>query len=641
MRRSEIQTLRAVAVFFVLAYHSGLPMKSGYLGVDIFFVISGFVITSKLTLEFAQNKKINLINFFWKRYLRLAPNLSVVVIFTLFCSLIILNPLGQIQNAAITGAASLFSLANIVIAYFSGNYFSAPAYSNPLLHTWSLSLEEQFYIFLPIILLFVLFITKSSYKLTKIFMTSIFSIISLFSLFSIVYFSKYDPSTLKSQIAGYYSPLSRSWEFGFGVVLAFIGSRNVSERIWKYLFTFGLILLFGSALLPSQQHDLNILVALIPVLVTTCLLFFRTTEGSGITGFYKSKFFTYFGDRSYSIYLWHWPFVVFAKVLFPDNQFFLLIAVITSLIPAVIVYDKIEHPVRIKELTNSVFLKTRILIVFTLVPLVICLSLGTLAQNYLRPISQKSSGFFKGDLGDSRFYEYIHKKFALCEPLLIRDNAPKFIDNSVRCQQSKNVRTPPSIVFIGDSHAEDLFPGLANNFPNKNIGYYIQPNLPVSENELQSKIINYLVKTNSIKDVILSASWGSRGFPIEGIANTISSLTKSGKRVFISDGRPYFSDPSICKFGIAGIGTSMYCTKSLSFENEIRNNYYYQILELKRKFPNLIVLPTFNAFCKNEECSMIYGDRILYRDFTHLNSAGSDFVWEIMLRDKSLQKLFN
>ncbi len=153
-RRLDIQGLRAVAVLFVVVYHAGLPLPGGFVGVDIFFVISGFVITSMLHREWLSSSRINFGRFYWRRFKRLTPALALVVVVTVLLSALLLSPMGPQQNAALTGLGSIALVANFVIASTTSGYFDAAAETNPLLNTWSLSVEEQFYVFFPSFLVF-------------------------------------------------------------------------------------------------------------------------------------------------------------------------------------------------------------------------------------------------------------------------------------------------------------------------------------------------------------------------------------------------------------------------------------------------------------------------------------------------------
>ena len=148
-RRRDIQGLRAIAVIMVVAFHAGLPVPGGFVGVDVFFVISGFVITAMLHREWEKTGRIKFGTFYLKRFKRLAPALALMVGVTLMISTVIFSPFGHQTYAAATGIGALLMSANFVIAKTTGGYFGPTAENNPLLNTWSLSVEEQFYLVFP------------------------------------------------------------------------------------------------------------------------------------------------------------------------------------------------------------------------------------------------------------------------------------------------------------------------------------------------------------------------------------------------------------------------------------------------------------------------------------------------------------
>ncbi len=157
-RRPDIQGLRAVAVLMVVAFHAGLPLRGGFVGVDVFFVISGFVITGMLLRERRATGRIRFGQFYLRRFRRLTPALALMVTVTMIISAAILSPLGTQQVAAKTGIGAMLLAANVVIARMTGRYFDADAATNPLLHTWTLSVEEQFYLAFPALIALGLYV---------------------------------------------------------------------------------------------------------------------------------------------------------------------------------------------------------------------------------------------------------------------------------------------------------------------------------------------------------------------------------------------------------------------------------------------------------------------------------------------------
>ena len=145
--RADIQRLRALSVLAVMAFNANLTLRGGLLGVDVFFVISGFLITSMIYRNSWRTETFQFRYFNLNRFKRLVPGLALMVFVTLILAVFVLSPFGPQQNTALTGVGAMTIAANAVIARVSGGYFSESASSNPLLHTWSLSVEEQFYIF--------------------------------------------------------------------------------------------------------------------------------------------------------------------------------------------------------------------------------------------------------------------------------------------------------------------------------------------------------------------------------------------------------------------------------------------------------------------------------------------------------------
>ncbi|WP_040281497.1 acyltransferase family protein [Tessaracoccus massiliensis] len=164
----DVQGLRAVAVLSVIAAHAGLALPGGFVGVDIFFVISGFIITLMLLREHSNYGRIRFGRFYLRRIKRLGPALAVTSIVTVILASLFLSPLGPQEVTYQTALGATFGLANAVIAWNTGDYFGTAAEKNALLHTWSLSVEEQFYLVLPALMAVLLWVSaRSKIKLVK------------------------------------------------------------------------------------------------------------------------------------------------------------------------------------------------------------------------------------------------------------------------------------------------------------------------------------------------------------------------------------------------------------------------------------------------------------------------------------------
>jgi peptidoglycan/LPS O-acetylase OafA/YrhL len=244
-RRLDIQGLRAVAVIAVVIYHADVPLSGGFVGVDMFFVISGYVITLMLVRELKKSGTINFRQFFVRRFLRLTPALSLVVIATLVGSFFLQSPLGEQKSTAATGAGALLMVANFVIFRATGGYFEPAADSNPLLHTWSLAVEEQFYLVFPV-LLFVAWRWGRRSLLGRICVLVVLIAVVMITLFLTLSGAIMGSLPLHPFLTSYYSPLLRTWEFGAGVAIAFMPvltaeRQRISGAIlsaYRYFFYF-------------------------------------------------------------------------------------------------------------------------------------------------------------------------------------------------------------------------------------------------------------------------------------------------------------------------------------------------------------------------------------------------------------------
>ena len=270
--RLDIQGLRAVAVIVVLVFHAGLPLPGGFVGVDMFFVISGFVITLMLLRERARSGRINLGQFYLRRFKRLTPALGVTVAVTAVLGLLFLSPMGQQQLGLATGLGALFLVANAVIHVWSGDYFAPHAEANPLLHVWSLSVEEQFYLMFPALLVVSFAVAARAPK--KWGRAVPFAVASLVGLASLATIRGIPFVAAGSFWTGYYSPVNRAWEFLAGVVLALVASRiAIRSRLWTNVVALaGVALVAASLVVITPETPFPGKATLLPVAGTALLI---------------------------------------------------------------------------------------------------------------------------------------------------------------------------------------------------------------------------------------------------------------------------------------------------------------------------------------------------------------------------------
>jgi len=297
--RTDIDGLRAVAILTVVAFHCAVPwVPGGFVGVDVFFVISGFLIGGLLYKE-ATAGRFSYRDFYARRIRRIAPALLVLLAVTSALALLLLSP-RELADFAGYALGTLFSVPNIVFLK-STNYFTGSAELNPLLMAWSLGVEEQFYIFFPPLLL--LMMRREKYLLPVI----AFACLGSFALN--VW------TTLTHPAVAFYALPPRAWELGCGVLLALwqAGRAPAGSRSWRaqLLALAGLLMIVGSALLFDAKMAFPGYAALVPVVGTLLVV----ANGGPVTRLaLASRPLVFVGLLSYSWYLWHWPLLSFARI---------------------------------------------------------------------------------------------------------------------------------------------------------------------------------------------------------------------------------------------------------------------------------------------------------------------------------------
>lgn len=378
-RRDDIQGLRAVAVLSVTAFHASDVVPGGFVGVDMFFVISGYVITLMLERERERYGRIRLGRFYVRRFKRLTPALALVAVVTVAASALLMSPFGAQQNTALTAVAAVFALANVAIALTTGDYFDAAAETNPLLHTWSLSVEEQFYFLFPMLLIIGWFVGRRLGRRSA--PVAVIALVGAVSLgLTLATASGLKVPGLPDVLVGFYGPATRVWEFAAGALLALAGQRlaprsSGSAILLAVLGTLGIV---GSFALIDSQTVFPGPWTLLPVAATALLLVAGMRENRVSRGLSSRPMVT-IGDLSYSLYLWHWPFIVFASLLWQDSLVAPVIAAILSAVPAWLSYRLVEQPLRRMDVDRK---RLVLLGTTTLLPPLIIGALVTYVSNH-------------------------------------------------------------------------------------------------------------------------------------------------------------------------------------------------------------------------------------------------------------------
>jgi len=352
----QIQFLRAIAVTLVVLSHTGFQLWSGgFVGVDMFFVVSGYVIGLSLVNERLKTNSNSISKFVQRRFFRIVPPLAALISGLSTYAFFIL-PLDRAQEIFVAQArAALFSFGNLFFIFLQVNYFDSHSNLRFFLHTWSLGVEEQFYILIALLILTISkkFKHRESSTLFRRW-EIIFRFLFLFSfitalLFDLKVFSFWTAEFQQS--FEFYSPLTRGWELLIGVLIALKFNKNNRKQFnssRKSVVCSILITTLFATLFCYQQGLFTVFVAiLLTVLCTGTLIHLGPRMHLGSQGIINLPLFQVIGNYSYSIYLWHWVAVSIAQDIFhPANPYITTLFIVLSLIPAFFSYRFVEIPFR-------------------------------------------------------------------------------------------------------------------------------------------------------------------------------------------------------------------------------------------------------------------------------------------------------
>lgn len=356
--RKEIQFLRAVAVTLVVLSHLGIGMFSGgFVGVDMFFVVSGFVIGLTMINEQVTTGKVSFKRFFERRFFRIFPPLSfMVVVMTVYAYFVV--PFTKAQDFFIQQArAALFSYGNFFYMFRKLDYFVQSGDITFFLHTWSLGVEEQFYIALPIVLGVLALIGRRFDAAHRIRIWAIgFVVLGLASAFTMYGSSKqkygwFDPQFRPGFL--FYSPFTRAWEFFLGLLVAIAvlryeqGRKYLGSAIRTVLSIVSVLIIVYVLVTRVDGNGSQIAASALTAVATGLLVFSLSGSKLDVQKFFGIGIFQAIGNSSYSIYLWHWIGVsISLDLMRPDSSIDKSILVAASMLPAVISYRYIEQPFR-------------------------------------------------------------------------------------------------------------------------------------------------------------------------------------------------------------------------------------------------------------------------------------------------------
>lgn len=634
--RPEIDGLRAVAVIPVILFHSGSKIFSGgFVGVDIFFVISGYLITT-LLIQDIYNNFFSVINFYERRARRILPALFVMVIFTLFIGWFILTPYFY-RDLFQTSVSVAFFLSNVLL-YIKSGYFSAISELKPLLHTWSLSVEEQFYILFPI---FLLVIWRFGEKV--VFWSIMFIIILSLTLSEWMW--RNDDS------ANFYLLPTRIWELLLGSVAALILQKHQFKGN-DIISILGLLAIFYGIFFFSEETPFPSVYALLPVLGALSLIFFAN-EQSVTAKLLSNKILVGIGLISYSLYLWHQPvfsFMRHLKIDEPNNYDFILSFIIIFII-SYLSWKFVEQPFRNKQKIGKLFIW-----IFSISSLICLCLIGYIGHKKLgfpERLSLETQAISKGAFDKNPRQRECHFKDEY-------DNLEK------SCILGANVK--PNYALIGDSHGDMFAHELHKKLLSLNLASY---NFAFSQctpihfknntsnhysNKCFQKIIKFLETNENIDTVIVSYRWSTlitgKGYGVENLKlkenhlNVTQDIMKRRAAIVLSkiEEISKIDKKIILIYPVpeAGVDVPNFITKQrmlydkeflyeISYKDYInRNRYLIEQFDkaefnynIKRIYPNKIFCykKIDNGFCKT-----VLKGQSLYSDDDHLSNYGASFV---------------
>ena len=331
---TQIQGLRALAALLVTLFHAKW-VNGGFIGVDIFYVISGFLITGLLLREIERTGTINFKEFYARRFKRLLPTSFFVLLVTAVASWLLIPDTMRSSLGRDIIAASLY-VSNYLFAWWQADYQNLDATPSPVIHYWSLAVEEQFYLIWPLLILFF-FIAATKFK-KKILLTLLVATVTALSFV----FSIYQTET--SPIWAFYSLPTRAWELGLGALLVLLPPIKTK----KLVGLLGFIFIIVSAFIFGETTAFPGVNAVLPVLGTVMLISTINSWPPFLNDVANSRMFQWLGEISYPLYLWHWPLLVLPSTYFarPLAIYERILAIIATIILADLTHRFIEEPFR-------------------------------------------------------------------------------------------------------------------------------------------------------------------------------------------------------------------------------------------------------------------------------------------------------
>ncbi|CAK2197196.1 acyltransferase family protein [Vibrio crassostreae] len=627
--KPEIDALRALAVALVIFDHIKIEFFSGgYVGVDVFFVISGYLITSIVRKEIL-NQNFSFALFYKKRILRLAPALYFMLFVVLICSLMLLLP-HELERVSLSSIYSNFFMANFYMWKEVGGYFGSNE-GVPLLHLWSLSVEEQFYIFWPIILITSISIFNER---------KIIGFVAFLLLISLVLS---EIATNKFFVASYYLMPSRAYELILGAFIVFIPKFNFNLGITRFFKILGLIIILYSGITFTPDTLFPGINALYPCLGASLFVYFSQFNNEGVSESLQAKFIIYIGKISYPLYLWHWPVICFLLTLGMElSTLNRVLVILITLVLSCITYEYVEKPA--KKLNKLNFSKVAFLLFIIPSSLIFIFYIYTLENNGL------PWRFEKNILLQS---EVIHS-FPDKERTGCHNSGANTINLTEYCKLGNTEKEGIDFLLIGDSHANH-FSSFVDELARDAdlVGFDVTqsstvylPNVKMfgehgylSSFKERNDRITELLRQDKFTKVILAGFYSSTMRDLDIRLGTYQSRLDIFKRSF-EDALDIASHGNRKIYIIEEIPTHKKGIERCQIQNMMyqRNkecftyfdDYINQVKDwneikesLALKYENLTFITPSKLLCDEQHCKSEFDGITVYRDWNHLNSIGA------------------
>lgn len=594
----HIQSLRAFSVLLVFFYHLKIDFfENGYLGVDVFFVISGYVITQSIYSDYLKNKRVDLKNFYLKRLKRILPNLVFILSVTYLFYLIFGPPEISLWNDYLS---SIFGISNFYYLYSDKGYFYN-IFDNPFAHSWSLGVEEQFYLIYP----FLIFIFFKVYKNKKFFELSLIILILISFASSFIFFKKYP------DISFYFSPL-RFWELGVGCLFFFINSKILKKRYVANIFLISLFMIIFTNVIQNM-----ILKNLLSVL----------TAGLFIVSYKKVKFienffFQYLGKISYSFYLWHLPIIFFLNIYLSNDVYIIFFSLILTFFFSIFTFNYIES-----FFINSKKIYTSKIIL----PLILILSFSFSFLVYLKYFDQDLKYKVREKIYNINFLEknYNWKSKAIFQNIFIGKNEiHKYCNESsdinsrneadliINCLKEKN--RDYLFFMIGNSHTAQYVNTFNAIKEVKNL-YFESTNEKMLPEKKLNKLKKYYKKIIYVTDIN----------DINKLNLFIKSNLRNSKNIefIFFNSTPFLHNIEKPLYCISK-QIDCYSSKKIDYKKRDLKTLNNKLLELEKKYKNIHIFDSYNTLCPKEKC-MVYNkekNMLIFMDKTHLSVDGSSVL---------------